>query len=455
MKKYLLFFLLLFFCASNAFAGNVDTYGIGSKATAMGGAFTAYADDPFAVYYNPAGLTQMKTEMFSLGLMVMNPNLQAKDFQVPALGIGPANFSDESPYLYVPHVGFATPIDDNVVFGIALYAPFGMDLEWPSNPARNPAAYNCYDAGIVREVVTPAIAYRYNDQWSFGLGVSFGRANDYAKLQSLGLAQQGFTAAEEVDMDDDFNYSFNVGVMYRPMDTVSVGVTYRSRTDTDYDGHLELAGLTAAEKANLNTLLKTASGGAMQGLTHYSYKVSMSSIDFPDQLQVGVRYQPHERLSLEADMVWTNWSIVKTETLKIEDRELQQALAILAGQKTPVTQIVTPRYWKDTKQVKLGIEWKATDLVTLRGGYFYDPTPIPDNTFDVVWADADKTTIAAGIGLNLAPWTIDGVVQYTNVEHERIIGGESVNLNDTYGQEVKVRADGEVWGFGLTFNYTF
>ena len=36
--------------AGTAYAGCVDTLGIGAKASAMGGAFSAYADDPFAVY---------------------------------------------------------------------------------------------------------------------------------------------------------------------------------------------------------------------------------------------------------------------------------------------------------------------------------------------------------------------------------------------------------------------
>lgn len=97
-----------------------------------------------------------------------------------------------------------------------------------------------------------------------------------------------------------------------------------------------------------------------------------------------------------------------------------------------------------------------TDMLKLRGGYFFDPTPIPDNTFDVIWADADKKTYSIGLGLNLAQWTIDGMVQYTLVEQERIIGGESENLNNSFGgQPVTTKADGELWGFGTTVSYAF
>jgi len=41
----------------------LDEFGASCKAVAMGQAFTAVADDFSAAYYNPAGLTQIKTPM--------------------------------------------------------------------------------------------------------------------------------------------------------------------------------------------------------------------------------------------------------------------------------------------------------------------------------------------------------------------------------------------------------
>lgn len=59
----------VFFAASNVFAG-VDLAaflkkGVGAKAIAMGGAFTSVADDPSAIYWNPAGLTKIQMYSFS------------------------------------------------------------------------------------------------------------------------------------------------------------------------------------------------------------------------------------------------------------------------------------------------------------------------------------------------------------------------------------------------------
>ncbi|BBO71148.1 hypothetical protein DSCA_50780 [Desulfosarcina alkanivorans] len=61
-----------------------------------------------------------------------------------------------------------------------------------------------------------------------------------------------------------------------------------------------------------------------------------------------------------------------------------------------------------------------------------------------------------GFGLNLGRFIVDGVVQYIRTEVDRQIGGESENLNHTYGgYPVSVDAKGELWGYGLTVSYNF
>lgn len=75
----LLLFGACLLVTSASWAGNVDTYGIGSRATALGGAYTANAEGPFAAYYNPAGLTQTERPVASAGIMALNPDLEAKN----------------------------------------------------------------------------------------------------------------------------------------------------------------------------------------------------------------------------------------------------------------------------------------------------------------------------------------------------------------------------------------
>jgi len=422
-KTALIIASFLIFGTSVSFAGNVDTFGIGAKATALGGAFSAYADDAFAAYYNPAGLSQIDRIKLSGGVQMLDPNLNIYDYQV-AGGPGAAEISDTSDNLFVPHLGAAWPISDTLSAGVAVYVPYGLDIMWEDDPGVNPAAYDCRRSYYFREVITPAISYRFNNRVSAGLGVSLGRSETGIERYSYkyNLATLGTQELKtETEMKDDFNYSFNLGLMVKPVDNVSLGLTYRSRTETDFEGEM---------KAITSTGTTT---------THQA----KTSIDHPEQIQAGIRYQPHEKLSLEFDYVWTNWSI-------IDRYDVDLAPALLG-----VSRESFERHWDDTNQIRFGVEWTVNDLLTLRGGYFYDPSPIGDHTFDIQWPDADKKTYSLGCGLNFGKFSIDAVVQYAVVESERYIGGESERLNDDYnGSSVSMHADGDIWGMGLTFNYS-
>jgi long-chain fatty acid transport protein len=455
MRKFIFsLFIIMFVCSQSAFANNVDTFGIGSKATAMGGAFTAYADDPFATYYNPAGLTQIDSMTFAAGTAMMDPNLKAKDYTVSQNHVnimGPVDFEDESEDLIVPHLGFAMPLTDSVSMGVAVYVPFGLHLMWDetNDPVKNPAGYNSHESWYVRKVISPSIAYRVNDKLSLGFGVTIGQSESGSHYNSYTLYKRGITAAIEADLEDDLNYSWNAGVMYKPVKDLSIGLTYRGRAEADFEGSLKLNKLSDAEKATLGLI----------GVTKYEYNAELKDVDHPEQVQFGMRYSPSPKVSIEADLVWTHWSIVQQQTLTITDPDAAiKALLNIEGD-GPVSS-AHARNWEDTRQIKVGLEYLINDTYTFRCGYFYDPSPIPDETFDIVWSDADKKSYSVGLGANFGNWTVDGSFQYVRTEMDRSIGGESGNLNHSYSSPddhatVSAVAEGKIYGYSMTVSYKF
>jgi long-chain fatty acid transport protein len=509
--------------ASVGYAGSVDTFGIGSRATALGGAYAATADDPFAAYYNPAGLSQIEGKVFSLGAHIVDPTIKISDFTVKNCSngstmISSTDFEDESDILVAPHMGYAQKINDKFALGVAAYAPWGLELEWDDNPATNPGAYSAYHSYYKRYGVTPTLSYKVNDKFAFGLGVTIGRSEagaDGAKyLADVGnykldgmtvtdtvnggiaasnalpippgtpgvpdtatttgeaairynaaLASGAITDPDQIaalttaaglmtkldtakvangdqlqgvpspihgttigmELQDDINYSYNIGMMYKPIETITVGLTYRSECDADFEGDVLVNGVK--------------SGTATMDYNH------------PQQIQAGVRYQPHSKFSIECDLVWTDWSVNK-EQASILDKALP--LEVLPGVEVPITDETFYREWEDTKQLRFGMEYILNDMITLRGGYFYDPTPIPDNTLDLQWPDADKKTYSLGAGFNFGRYTIDAVLQYTDIEQARMVGGESKNFNHSFGDNtVSASADGYILGGGVTLTARF
>lgn len=77
---------------NNYGSGSYLFQGVGSRATGMGGAFVALADDATAGYWNPAGLGQMDLYMYQAGMQYafldnnMSSSYLTYAFQVPTIG---------------------------------------------------------------------------------------------------------------------------------------------------------------------------------------------------------------------------------------------------------------------------------------------------------------------------------------------------------------------------------
>ena len=514
---------ILLLTASYSNAGNVQTFGVGSAASAQGEAVSAYSNDPFAVYYNPAGLVLTKRSVISTGFMGYTPNIEIENFkaisadgtdQNAAAGYA-SDFEIKNSDVMIPHMGYAMPINEKLFFGIAAYSPYGLHVEWSKNPTKNPGAAYAWESYYGRMVVTPSLGYKINDKLSVGFGVSLGesvseagktftrspktiakanaaaaaytslaaaatatantaggnaatamgegRMDDYySYMVQAGVSTQAATtfqgaAAEakgaellyttlngsylRLEAKDDFNYSFNAGVMYQPIDAISMGLTYRGRTKTKFEGDTIVTGATSlldptGDKINI--------GGSVD-----------MEYDHPESIQAGVRYFASKTLSVEFDMTWTRWSILDKQ---VENVVLKN-VPVLGN--VPLS-FAHARNWEDTIQYKIGTEWKLLSNVALRGGYTYDPTPIPDDTFDMGWPDTDRSIFNIGCGWGLTEnWVLDSVVQYVVSTPTRTVSGGSPEFNDEYSSvygetvEVSLKDKGTLWGFGMTLSYLF
>lgn len=488
MKRILILTAIFCFTTAAAYAGSVETFGIGAKETAQGKAVAAQADTPFAVYYNPAGLTQIEGPTLSAGAVAYEADVTSKMKVIdPATGNevnngwGNSNETDNDT-LINPALGYAMPITDRISFGVAAYSPYGLTIESNKNPYENPISFFAWESHYVRVAVTPTIAYKFSDKLSFGFGVSLGQSECNAgrtythnpfKMKVVSEAAKlgydvdiikgmvGYDVKKtevdgsvlnkiELETDDDFNYSWNAGVLFKPTDKLSLGLTYRSRTSADFEGDILFNGTTV---------------GSIQ-----------MDYDHPEQVQGGIRYAFSDKFSVEFDLTWTRWSINENQTERmkyskdafIEALEATPAVEALANQMLTEDKLssttVYPRRWDNTMQYQLGAEWLVNDKFALRGGVVYDPTPIPDNTFDQGWPDTDRTLFNLGFGYKFTEkWEIDAVFQYIRSIPTRDIDGDSYNLNKVFsgevvGQEVKVHVEdnkGVLYGAGFTVSYKF
>ena len=95
-------------------------------ATGRGEAFVATADNPSAIYYNPAGITQLDGQNARAGFYGIYLN---DHFSGPGTSLDTKDSVQLAPQLYYTY-GFQ---DVPLTLGLGLYAPYGLSIEWPEN----------------------------------------------------------------------------------------------------------------------------------------------------------------------------------------------------------------------------------------------------------------------------------------------------------------------------------
>jgi long-chain fatty acid transport protein len=98
----------------------------GTAAMAQGNAFVAEADDPSAIYYNPAGLNQITRPQVYLGTFLNYPNREFHGSN--------GDFSVTRPRLYESGSFYLVyPANDRVALGLGYFTPFGLGSDWPAS----------------------------------------------------------------------------------------------------------------------------------------------------------------------------------------------------------------------------------------------------------------------------------------------------------------------------------
>ena len=94
-------------------------------ASARGNAFVATASDPSAVYYNPAGITQLDGANMSLGMYGITLRLALH--RPRRLRQQPAAMGRRCRRPFPPSVF----TNYHLALGLGVYSPYGLSMDWP------------------------------------------------------------------------------------------------------------------------------------------------------------------------------------------------------------------------------------------------------------------------------------------------------------------------------------
>ena len=126
-------------------AGGFNIYEAGAKATALGCAFTATADDGSALFYNPAGIAFLAGSGIDLNLMPVAPDFEFEGADADWLDPVQGETVDQS--FPLPGGYFYKTFDNDFSIGVGAYAPFGLGVKW-MNPDTFVGRQVSYDVEI-------------------------------------------------------------------------------------------------------------------------------------------------------------------------------------------------------------------------------------------------------------------------------------------------------------------
>jgi len=309
-------------------------------ATAKGNAFVATADNASAVFYNPAGLTQLKGPEAEAGFYSIVLGNQAN--------IGGESYDAKTEFQVAPHVYYAQPLNEDWSFGFGLNSPFGLGTEWEQD---TPFRTVVTEARLAYISATAALAYQITDQLSIGIS---GSAN-YADLtleQGLGSSPSpGYLRYE----GNDVGYSGSIGLLWQPCPQHSFGLNYTTKSTFDLDGDVK------------SNVLADDSG----------------ELDFmaPARAALGYSYRPSPGWNIETNVEWIDWDSLNTLHLKSDSVNAD-----------------IPFEWESCFIYEVGVSYTTPGGYVFATGYDYNESAQPDANFTPGVSDADRHWLNIGVG---------------------------------------------------------
>jgi len=451
LRGVLLGMVLALLSVSAASAAGFGIYEWGARGLALGGAMVARADDPSALAYNPAGITQLDGFQFMTGMTFIAPRATVK-MQDP-YGSGSASQAANEVYWYVPHMYATYTLNDRVSFGLGIFTRFGLGNDYDDGWW---GRYNTTHTSLGTVSINPNVAWKITDAWSLSFGlelmrmdVNMHQAVDGTRLvygalgETIGafwLLGQGLGTnindprTNDLDITQELHgtgYGIGgvIGMHYKLSDQWAAGISYRSRMRTKVEGRAEFK--LSERAASYLAPFKNASPELFRNTDVKTH------ITTPDSIQAGVLWKPSEAVSLEVGAVFTMWSTYEELIIQYDNASLGS------------TEVTSQRQWNDTWRLNAGLEYLPVEWLALRAGYIWDQSPIQDGYEDYSLPANDRHLFSAGVGVDYDGFSLDLAYTYLHIEER------SVDAHLSSGVYAGSFTDGGAHLIAATLGYNF
>ncbi len=347
--------------ANSAFASGFRIPEASIAGLSASNALVADTKTPGALPYNPAAMAFHDRRVLIVSLVNARPTFDADP------DLGTATESKGASSVFLPSGYFMDHIDAETSWGISINTPFGLETKWPDETftaftgLTDPFEPEQSKLELIN--VNPNIAFQMNKNTSLAFGV------DYHIVRKLIFNTQ----ALKIEGDGE-GFGWNVGLLHKFNDW-SFGLSYRSGVDIDLKGSVD-ATAVGSTKSDASTTL-----------------------ELPDMLQIGARYQISPQWAAEFDIERTGWS---TFDVVVIDHSSP-------GIPNPIT---SANNWENSIAYRLSGNYQASPSTQYRFGYARDGSPQGETDFSPRIPDGERQTISAGFSHDMGSYNIEAGYMY-------------------------------------------
>ena len=430
--RIVLFFLAFVVCLHPARAAAEDFafHEVGARAAALGGAFTARADDIYALWYNPAGLAFLTDFRFKTNVAFGDRTAEGAE---PDGGRAYHSSAKE----FLGSLALSWQPTRRVTLATGFFYPYTYEASWfPNFGVISDCRQNRLRTSYWRTAVSVEIFK--------GFALSGGVDYVMSSLEWKHFVEPGeATIAESRHELHGNGWGFAAGLLWKIIPArpggrpVPKGRARRLRRHV-YPSRSITSGPPTASPARSRHRPRFLSSN------HFLSQDVIGHLTMPRELVVGAAFTPVWRWSAYVDLQWDRWSdfgdwiFEPAEPGSVPDYGTQGVVLGL----------------QDTTHVKAGLEYRPTRRLAVRAGYAHLQSSVEEAHRTLVYPDLERNIYSLGFGYEGPLFSIYGGDERVSdlsfdifVRYAAAVPGPS-----TYpGYELTYTSDRIVFGVGVGF----
>ena len=407
-------------CCGAAFSVNE----LGARAAGMGTAFIATADDGSALVFNPAGIAFQPGTHLQMDNAVVVGLFRFTPSATPAGQVVPPNgYSQNIKPHFIPLAFlYATKqVSSKITVGFGVFTPFGL--------AANSTNFNDSDPNLTKFVgrfagtrvrlesywFQPTIAYKIKDNLAFSVAPAF--VHTHLELEESILNPLGY--------DDALKFGRTAAPTILPGLPVNAAASIISRLLPE--GRSRIAGTANAPAISAGLLWKHTKSKTNIGLmmrspvvSHVSGKASFAFGNQPYALEqfVGPSFLPNAFPNQSTKGTFATpatygvgfsnsrfWNTTFAVDVRMQDYKKFKnvPLDFSINEDTPgLKNIALPavKYlnfnFRESWDIAVGVERPINDKTTIRVGYLFDGSPVPEQSVGPLFPDSTRQSFTVG-----------------------------------------------------------